>query len=192
MPTEDGGDLGDQRILVQDFLFQQTVYRVVEGDPGAADGGGAGPPVGLYDVAIRGDGAFPQGLEVYRGSHGTADQALDLQGPAALPSVGGLPRGALAGGTREQAVFGGDPAAAAALQKTGYPLLHAGRAQHPGGAEFRIAGETAGKGKGAQLVRAAQGWSHRALAVDGVGVRCGGRSWVRTSDPCRVKTVLSH
>ena len=40
-----------------------------------------------------------------------ADQPLDFDGAAALLAGGGLAAGALGGGARQHAVFGGDPAA---------------------------------------------------------------------------------
>ncbi len=56
----------------------------------------------------------PSACEIDHGAQGAADQTLDFHGAAGLLAGGGLAPGALVGGARQHAVFGRDPAAAAA------------------------------------------------------------------------------
>jgi hypothetical protein len=114
----------------------QLLHRIAQGHPGAADGGGAGAAVGLQHVAVQGQGALAQGLEVYRRAQGAADQTLDLQGASPLLAPGRLALHALVGGARQHAVLRRDPAAALALEEGRHPLLDTGGAEHAGVAEL--------------------------------------------------------
>src|SRR5690606_23307964 len=77
--------------------------RPMERDGGPGDGGGARAAVGQDDVAIDGNGMLPQRLEVDRGPERTADEPLDLEGPAAdAPAFPGRPGRCRAG---EHGVF---------------------------------------------------------------------------------------
>ena len=97
-----------------------------------------------------------------------ADQPLDLDGAAALLAGRGLAAGALGGGARQHAVFGGDPAAALALEPGRQPLLQAGGHQHMGIAEFHETGafgvfdHAALERDGAQFVDLSAARPHRA------------------------------
>ena len=162
----DGGDLGGQGVTLQLTPIHELLQRIPQGHPGTTDGRGAGAAIGLDDVAIQGQGALPQGLEVHRLAQGAADEALDLQGATPLLALGRLAGGALAGGAGQHAVLRRDPAAALTLEKGRDPLLDAGGAQHAGVAELSedrtlgVTGETPGKAQVAHLVGAAQGWTH--------------------------------
>src|SRR5436853_610800 len=79
------------------------------GDMGAADRGAARPAVGLEDVAVEVDGALAERLEVDDGANGSPDQALDLDGAAALLPARRLPLGALARRRRQQRALRREP-----------------------------------------------------------------------------------
>src|SRR5581483_3620282 len=97
-----------------------------EGDVAARDRGGARAAVGLDDVAVDDERVFAQLLQVDHRAQRTADETLDLERPAALPALRRLAPGALAGGTRQHAVFGREPAAVFAAQPRRHPGLGAG------------------------------------------------------------------
>ena len=99
--------------------------------------GGAGAAVGLDDVAVEGDLALAQRLHVGDGAQGAADQALDLLAAAGLLALRRLAPAAGVGGAGQHAVFGGDPALAAAAQEARHAFVQAGGDQHPGVAEAR-------------------------------------------------------
>jgi hypothetical protein len=109
---------------------QQLVHRVLRRDERAGDGGGARAAVGLQHVAVQVDGALAQLLEVEHRTHGAADQALDFLGAAALLAARGFAVAAGVGGARQHAVFGRDPAFAAALFVAGHFFFHRRGAQH--------------------------------------------------------------
>ena len=95
-----------------------------------------------------------------------ADQALDFDGAAVLLAGGGLAAGALQRGARQHAVFGGDPAAALALEPRRQAFFQRGRDQHMGVAEFHHAGafgifdDAAFQRHGAQFIRRTAAWPH--------------------------------
>ena len=93
--------------------------RVVERHPGAGDRRGARAAVGLQHVAVDGDLPLAERLQVDDGAQRAADQALDLQRAPALVPERRLAAHALVRGARQHAVFGGDPALAAAAQPAG-------------------------------------------------------------------------
>ena len=87
----DGGDLVAQRVracsMSRDFIqARQSRQR----DPGAGDRGRAGAAIGLDHVAVDGDLAFAERLQVDDGAQRAADQALDFLRAAALLAGGGL------------------------------------------------------------------------------------------------------
>jgi hypothetical protein len=97
----------------------------------------------------------------------SADQALDLQGTAALLALGRLALVTLAGGARQHAVFGGEPALPLALQEARHAGFHAHRTDHLGIPElhqhrtFSVLGVVASDADRAQLIgRAATGTLH--------------------------------
>src|SRR5690606_38809 len=97
---------------------------------GPGDGGGARAAVGQDDVAIDGNGMLPQRLEVDRGPERTADEPLDLEGPAAdAPAFPGRPGRCRAG---EHGVFGRDPPGAGLAPPVRYAFLDRGHAEDPG------------------------------------------------------------
>ena len=53
-------------------------------DPGAGDRGGAGAAVGLDDIAVDGDLPLAERRQVEHGAQAPPDQALNLNGAAAL------------------------------------------------------------------------------------------------------------
>ena len=70
----------------------QTGDGVVQGQPGAADAGGAGAAVGLDHIAIDDNLAFAQFFQVHHRAQAAADQPLDFLGAAALLAAGGFAR----------------------------------------------------------------------------------------------------
>ena len=113
---------------------------VVERDPGAGDGGGAGAAVGLDDVAVDGDLPLAERLEIDHRTQAAPDQALDFHGAAVLLAGRGLAPRALERRARQHAVFGGDPAARLAFEPRRQAIFQRRRDQHVGVAEFHEAG----------------------------------------------------
>jgi hypothetical protein len=153
--------------------------RLRRGRPGAGDRGAAGAAVGLQHVAVEGDLAFAQGLEVGHGAQAAADQALDFLGAAGLLALGGL------AALRVCVARGSMPYSAVTQpwplpRRKGGRLLRPRRAQHAGVAHldqhraFGVTGEIAGDLDGAELVRLALAGAHgfslflRVVFVDGV------------------------
>src|SRR6266404_1071422 len=62
-----GGYLAMQRICIQNALFQERIDGVGERDEPAGDGRGAGSAIRLQHVAIHGDRALAQALQVDHG-----------------------------------------------------------------------------------------------------------------------------
>ena len=75
------------------------VQRIHKRHAATGNRSGAGATVGLDDIAVDGDGMLAQGAQVNRCAQGTADQALDFHGAAALLAAGSFPPHAAAGGT---------------------------------------------------------------------------------------------
>ena len=149
---------------------------VVERDPGAGDGGGAGAAVGLDDVAVDGDLPLAERLEIDHGAQAAADQALNFNGAAVLLAGRGLAPRALERGARQHAVFGGDPAARLALEPGRQAVLERRGDQHMGVAEFhearafRVFHHAALERDGAQFVGLSAARPHRVLPRCGAGL----------------------
>ena len=132
--------------MVADDVGAQHVARLhprhafMHRDPGAGDRGGSRAAVGLDDVAIDGDLPLAERREIDDGTQGAADQALDLDGAPRLLAGGGLAPRALVRGARQHAVFGGDPAASAALEPGRQLVFKRRRHEHMGLAEFHETG----------------------------------------------------
>src|SRR3989344_5591662 len=113
---------------------------------------------GLDHVAIELDGALAQQLEVKHRAQAAADKALDLLRAAGLLAARGLAVAAGVGGAGQHAVFGRDPALAAAALVGRHALFHRSGAKHFGVAELDqhralgMHGVAAGDAHGAQLV----------------------------------------
>jgi hypothetical protein len=118
------GDRTEDRVGSELARGQQLADCVLRRDKGAGDGRGARAAIGLQDIAVEGDGALTQFLQVEHRPQGAADQPLDLLRAAALLAA------------RQHAVFGGHPALAAAALVGRHFFFHRGCAQHAGGAEF--------------------------------------------------------
>ena len=170
----------EQGIGRQSAARVQPRHGVRQGDEGAGNGCRAGTPVGLDDVAVQGDSALAEGLQVHCGAQRTADQALDLVGATSLAATGGFARGARARGPGQHAVLGGDPAPALVLEERRHPLVDAGRADDPGVAEarehraLRVACEVAVEGD-------------RPERIGGPGFRVG--AWLKTRWEERARMV---
>ena len=136
---------GDRRHVVAQRIVAEHVARlhpgdaIVQRDPAAGDRGGAGAAVGLDHVAVDRDLPLAERLEIDDRAQAAPDQALDLDGAAALLAGRGLAPRALERGARQHAVFGGDPAAPLALEPGRQPVFERRRHQHVGVAEFHEA-----------------------------------------------------
>jgi hypothetical protein len=104
--------------------------------------------VRVQHVAIKRDGDLAHLRAIHDGAKGTADQALDLLGPAGLLAACGLAFPAGMGGAWQHAVFGCDPALAGIAQKRWHAAFNAGGTEHLGVAHadkaraFGVAGES--------------------------------------------------
>src|SRR5262249_54817689 len=142
-PVEDAArdrrDVVAQRFADHHLAGLHPADAVVQRDPGARDRGRARAAVGLDHVAIDGDLALAERREIDHGAQAAADQALDLDGAAALLAGRGLAPGPLQGGARQHAVFRRDPAARLALEPGRQPVLERRRHQHVRVAELHEA-----------------------------------------------------
>ncbi|MCY1430580.1 hypothetical protein D9M71_465300 [compost metagenome] len=159
-----------ERIALQRAALLQHAQRVDQRHGGAGDRGGAGAAVGLDHVAVDVQGVLAELGQVQRRAQGAADQALDFQGAPALLAAAGLALVTLAGGARQHAVLGGQPALALALEEARDSRLGADGADHLGIPEFDqhrtfgMLGVVAGDTDGAQLVGGtAAGTVHRSI-----------------------------
>ncbi|MCY1179458.1 hypothetical protein D9M73_198620 [compost metagenome] len=109
---------------------------VAQGNHGAGDGRGTGTAIGLDHVAIDVQGDVTELAHVQRGAQRTADQALDFQGAATLLATAGFTLVTFAGGARQHAILGGQPALALAFEEARYTVFNADRADDFGVTEL--------------------------------------------------------
>ncbi len=153
-----GGDEILERIFLDQALAHQTGNCVMQRDEGAGDAGSARTAIGLDYVAVNLDSAFTELLQINHGAQAAPDQALDFLCAPGLLALGRFAPHALAGGTRQHAVFGGDPAFAAALLVRRHFLFDTGGADDFGVAAldqhraFGVFGVAAGDAYFTQLV----------------------------------------
>ena len=67
------GDLAGDRIIGDQAFALAVRDSIAQSHIGAGDGGGAGAAVGLYDIAVKGDGALTEFLAVNAAAQGAAD-----------------------------------------------------------------------------------------------------------------------
>src|SRR5471030_825852 len=139
-----------------------------QGNHGAGDGCGAGAAIGLDNIAIDVQGDIAQFRHVQRCAQGTTNQTLDLQSTAALLATARFTLVTLAGGARQHAVFGGQPALALPLEETRHAIFDADRADDLGITELDqyrslgVFGVVAGNADRAELIGNATTWTfHR-------------------------------
>src|SRR5450830_365622 len=163
-----GDHLLERATALQAATLLDHRQGVDQSNHGAGDGRGAGAAVGLDHIAVDIQGHIAQLGHVQRGTQRTADQALDLQGPAALLAAAGLTLVTLAGGARQHAVLGGQPTLALALEETRYAVLDTDRADHFGITKLDqygslgVFGVVAGDADRAKLIGSATTWTfHR-------------------------------
>src|SRR5262249_2392071 len=108
---------------------------VIERDPRAGDGCGAGAAISLDDVAVDGDLAFAQRLEIGYRAQAAPDQALNFDSAAILLTGRGLAPRSLERGAGQHAGFGRDPAARLPLEPGRQPVLERRGHQYVGVAE---------------------------------------------------------
>lgn len=166
------GDACDEFFHREGFDFsrcEEFVESDGDGDATTGDGCGAGPAVGLQDIAIEPDGPWSEGLEVDHGPERASDEPLDF-GRAAIESA----RRDIALFTverriREHIVFGGEPATADFLvfHPSWHVFLHGGSADDAcvakgdEGGSCGMGGDSGLERDGAELiVVAAVGSSH--------------------------------
>src|SRR5690606_7946023 len=101
---------------------------------------------------------FPQIFQIHRRTQRTADQTLDLQRTTTLLAAAGLALHALAGGARQHAVLGSDPALPGTPQEARHAAFHTGGTDHLGIAELdqyralRMPGVVTGQGYLTKLI----------------------------------------
>ncbi|OIQ74488.1 hypothetical protein GALL_438610 [mine drainage metagenome] len=104
------------------------IEQPLPGVPGRHGGTGnrrrAGAPIGLQDVAIEGDLALAECVEVEHRAQGTSNETLDLLGAALLFAALGFALASRMRGARQHAIFGRHPTLAAAALVRRHPLLH--------------------------------------------------------------------
>ena len=154
----DGGHLAHDGSLRQLATGQQGADGIVGGDKCPGDGRSARTAIGLDHIAVKGNGALTQQLQVKHGPQRTANQPLDFLGTATLFALGRLAVAAGVGGTRQHAVFSGHPAFARTPLVRRHLFLHRCRTQHLGVAEldehrsFCVHGVVAGDAHRPQLI----------------------------------------
>ncbi len=128
----DGGHLAMNGIALEFAGIEQLIHRIDQRNISAGNGRSAGAAIGLQHIAIQGNGPLAQGFQVDDGPQAAANQALDLQCATPLAAAAGLALVARAGGSRQHAIFGGDPALALVAQPGRQAFFNAGRAQNTG------------------------------------------------------------
>ena len=93
------------------------MHGLREGNVGAGDRRRASAAVRLDDIAVHGEGALAEEIELGDGAKRATDEALDLGG--APGAAAGLAGGAGVSGAGKHSVFGGDPARTAADGEAG-------------------------------------------------------------------------
>src|SRR5690606_27191921 len=143
---------------LQRTALLQHRQRVYQRHHRAGDRRGAGTAVGLDHIAIDVEGVLAQLAHVQRRTQRAADQTLDFQGAPALLAAAGFTLVTRAGGARQHAVFGGQPALPLALEEARHAGLDAGGAYHLGITELHqhrplgMLGVVAGDADRTQLV----------------------------------------
>ena len=157
-PNGDGCNGREQGVSGDHPASFQLGDGVGEGDVRAGDGRGAGAAVGLQDVAVDGNGVFPEFPQVNGRPKGPANQSRDFVGPAFDFAFHGFARHAFVGGGGQHGVFGGEPALPGAVFEARNAFFHAGGAHDAGVAEFHkhaacgVVGESSGDADGSHLV----------------------------------------
>src|SRR5208283_4781149 len=152
------------RICAEGAPLDEGIDRVGQGHEPAGDRRGARTAVGLQHVAVDGDGALSQALEVNDRAQRAADQPLNLLRAPRLLAARGLARRTGVRGSRQHAVLRGDPTLARAAQERGHTLLDTGGAEHARRAEtdqhraFCMGRVAALEAQGPQFVRRPAAW----------------------------------
>ena len=121
----DGRDLAGERPLQARLAQRQRERDVAAGDRRAARAA-----VRLEHVAVDGHRALAHDRGVHHAAQRAPDEALDLVGAAAQPTLDRFALHALGGGGRQHGVLGRDPADALAAQVRRDAVLDRGRAEH--------------------------------------------------------------
>src|SRR4051795_10097078 len=88
-PNTDGRAERVQWMLGDGLCLDEARQRVVQGEVATADARGPSSAVGLQDIAVDHHLALAERTHVASSAQGTADEALDLDGPPALLALGG-------------------------------------------------------------------------------------------------------
>jgi len=132
----DRGHRGEQRVALGPLAVLEPGHRLGQRDVAPGHRRGPGAAVGLQHVAVDDDGVLAERLVVHAGPQRAAHQPGDLVGPAAEAALDRLAVVAGVGRPGQHRVLRGDPAQAAAPPPARHVLGDAGRAEHPGAAEF--------------------------------------------------------
>src|SRR4029079_16014852 len=147
-----------QYVILHHVAQLHPLDAVVQGDPGAGDGGRARAAVGLDDVPVNADLALAELGQSNDGAEGAANQTLYLLRPPRGVPYRHLAAHAVVGGARQHAVLGRHPTAPLTLEPGGHALFQARRTQDMGIPElnetgtFCVLGNSALNGYAASLV----------------------------------------
>ena len=134
--ARDGGDLVAQDAVLHHVAHLHPLDAVVERDPGAGDGCRARATIGLNDIAIDGNLAFAEFLQIDHGAECAADETLDFLRAAGRMARRDFAAGAFGRGAGQHGVFRRYPPAALTLQPRRHPFFEAGHAEDVGVAEL--------------------------------------------------------
>ena len=109
------------------FVVEHLFQGQGQGHAADRDRGRARPAVGLEDVAIDDDGRLAERGQIGHAPERTADEPLDLVGPARDLSRRPLPGRPLLRGAGKHGVFGGHPARSRVLEERRDLLVDRGR-----------------------------------------------------------------
>lgn len=140
------------------FAVEHPGDGLVAGDVGGGDGCRSGSAIGHEGVAVDSDGSLSHSFEINDGAEGAADETLDFHCAAVGAAPADVSLVALATGSREHGVFGGDPSGAGAFEPSGDIFFDGGGDVHVGVSHFDEAGafgvfaESGFEGYGSELV----------------------------------------
>ena len=119
-----------QRIGIQLASALKVVQRVDHRHTGPRNSRCAGAAICLNHIAVHGDRALSQQLEIQGGTQGATNEPLNFNRSATLLAARCLPVHPRPGRARQHTVLGGQPPLALPPQKTGYAGAHTRRTNH--------------------------------------------------------------
>ena len=129
-PDARGRNRINERRTLQDARSQEAFERQRQRHECSGDGRGPRSAIGLNHVTIQPHGALSQRFLVCHRTQGAANQSLNLDCPPRLLPPRRFTRRAVFGRARQHAVFAGDPAFAATLEKSRHAIVDGRGANH--------------------------------------------------------------